>query len=118
STFFGQTNDLITDQKRISVGFEYIPEAMSIRSYLKRVKYRAGFHYENSYLKLNNHQINETGISFGAGFPFPKSKSTANFAVEFGRQGTTDYNLVKNDYTKISLYLNLYDYWFVKHKFD
>jgi len=56
STFFGQTNDLITDQKRISVGFEYIPEAMSIRSYLKRVKYRAGFHYENSYLKLNNQE--------------------------------------------------------------
>lgn len=118
STFFGQTNDLITDQKRISVGFEYIPEAMSIRSYLKRVKYRAGFHYENSYLKLNNHQINETGISFGAGFPFPKSKSTANIAVEFGKQGTTDYNLVRNNYTKISLYLNMYDYWFVKHKFD
>jgi len=57
-------------------------------------------------------------MSFGAGFPFPKSKSTANFALEFGQQGTTADKLVKNNYTKFSLYLNLYDYWFVKRKFD
>jgi len=67
---------------------------------------------------LNNHQVREFGISFGAGFPFPKSKSTANFAIELGKKGTTDDNLVRNNYTKISLYLNLYDYWFVKRKFD
>jgi hypothetical protein len=75
-------------------------------------------HYENSYLKLNNHQINEFGISFGAGLPFPKSKSTANFAIEFGKKGTTDYDLAKNNYAKFSLYLNFYDYWFIKRKFD
>lgn len=118
STFFGQTDPLITDQNRISAGVEYIPEALSIRSYLKRVRYRAGLHQENSYLKLNDHQIKEFGISFGAGFPLPKSKSTANFAVEFGKQGTTAYDLVKNNYMKFSFYLNLYDYWFMKRKFD
>jgi opacity protein-like surface antigen len=118
STFYGQSDELITNQSRISAGVEYIPEAFSIRSYLKRVKYRAGLHYENSYLKLNNHQIKDFGISFGAGIPFPKSKSTANLAVEFGKKGTTKDNLIRNNYTKLSLYLNLYDYWFVKRKFD
>jgi len=118
ATFFGKTDPLITDLSRISAGFEYIPEAFSIRSYLKRVKYRVGIHQENSYLKLNNHQIKEFGISFGAGIPFPKSKSTANFAVEFGKKGTTKDNLVRNNYAKLSLYLNLYDYWFVQRKFD
>lgn len=118
ATFFGKTDPLITDQSRISAGFEYIPEAFSIRSYLKRVKYRMGIHQESSYLKLNNHQIKEFGISFGAGIPFPKSKSTANFAVEFGKKGTTKDNLVRNNYAKLSLYLNLYDYWFVQRKFD
>ncbi|HAQ19003.1 MAG TPA: hypothetical protein DCR40_07185 [Prolixibacteraceae bacterium] len=118
ATFFGKTDELITDQSRISAGFEYIPEAFSIRSYLKRVKYRAGIHQENSYLKLNNKQIKEFGVSFGVGIPFPKSKSTANFAVEFGKKGTTKDNLIKNNYAKLSLYLNLYDYWFVQRKFD
>jgi hypothetical protein len=82
------------------------------------VKYRAGFHHEDSYLVLDNHQIKENGISFGLGLPFPKSKSTANLAIEFGKKGTTDFNLVKNNYTKVSLYLNFYDYWFIKRKFD
>jgi len=125
STFFGEKpynpitdNVELVNQNRISAGVEYIPEAYSIRSYMKRVRYRVGFHQESSYLKLNNHQIKELGMSFGAGFPFPKSKSTANFALEFGKQGTTADKLVRNNYTKFSIYLNLYDYWFVKRKFD
>lgn len=118
STFMGQPDELITNQSRISAGFEYIPQAMSIRSYLQRVRYRAGIHHENSYLMLNNKQIKEFGISFGAGFPLPKSKSTGNFAVEFGKKGTVKDNLVRENYMKLSLYLNFYDYWFVKRKFD
>ena len=118
STFFGRTDELITNQSRISAGFEYIPEALSIRSYLKRVKYRAGLHHEKSYLKLNDNHIQEIGISFGVGLPFPKSKSAANLAFEFGKQGTTKDDLARNNYAKFSIYLNLYDYWFMKRKFD
>ena len=125
ATFFGQKpynaatdNVELVDMSRISAGVEYIPEAMSIRSYMKRVKYRAGIHQGNSYLKLNGRQIKEFGVSLGAGFPFPKSKSTANFALEFGKQGTLADQLVRNNYTKFSLYLNFYDYWFMKRKFD
>jgi hypothetical protein len=118
STFFGKTDDYLTDRSRFSLGFEYIPEAFSIRSYMRRVRYRMGTHYENSYLVLNNKQIKEFGISFGAGFPLPKSKSTANFALEFGTEGTMEENLVKSRYVKFSLYFNLYDYWFMKRKID
>lgn len=125
ATFFGEKlynpatdNVELVNQSRISAGVEYIPEATSIRSYLKRVRYRAGLHEENSYIKLNGHQIKEFGVSLGVGFPFPKSKSTANFAVEFGKKGTLADNLIRDNYTKLSLYLNFYDYWFVKRKFD
>lgn len=108
----------VTNLTRISAGIEYIPDAFSIRSKLKRVKYRAGIHQENSYLDINNHQIKEIGISFGAGIPFPKSNSTANFAIEFGKKGTTNYNLVRQNYMKVSLYLNLWDRWFMKRQYD
>jgi len=125
ATFFGEKlydpatdNVELVNQSRISAGFEYIPEAFSIRSYYKRIRYRAGIHQENSYLKINDKQIKEIGVSFGVGIPFPKSKSTANFAVEFGKKGTTQDNLIKNNYAKLSLYLNLYDYWFIQRKFD
>ncbi len=118
STFFGQPDELITNMSRFSAGFEYIPEMFSIRSYMKRVKYRAGLHREQSYLILNGHQINEFGVSLGAGLPLPKTKSTANFGFEVGKEGTMEDELARNIYMKFSLYLNLYDYWFMKRKFD
>ena len=118
ATFYGDKDEMLTDQNRISAGVEYVPDALSIRSYFKRVKYRAGLHQDYSYLKVNNKQIKEFGISFGAGLPLPKSRSTANLALEFGKRGTTNYDLVKENYLKFSLYLNFYDYWFVKRKFD
>jgi hypothetical protein len=118
ASFPGKLDELTSDLDRYSAGIEFTPDATSIRSYLKRVKYRAGFHQENSYLKVNNHQIKEIGISFGAGLPFARSKSTANLAIEVGQRGTTDFDLVRNNYTKVSLYLNFYDYWFIKRKFD
>ncbi|MGE5394712.1 MAG: hypothetical protein ACM3P1_08195 [Candidatus Saccharibacteria bacterium] len=118
SSFPGKIDNLTSNLNRFSAGFEYTPDAFSIRSYFKRVKYRFGIHQESSYLKINNHQIRETGLSVGAGFPLPKSKSTANLAVEFGKKGTTSDNLIQNNYARFSLYLNFYDYWFVKRKFD
>ena len=108
----------LTNQTRISFGAEYIPEETSIRSYLKRIRYRAGFHHDKSYLKINNQQLNETGMSFGIGLPVGRSKSTINLGVEFGHRGTIKDNLIRENYTKISLYLTLVDRWFVQRKFD
>lgn len=118
ATFYGEKNNLLVNQSRMSAGIEYIPDALSIRNYFQRVRYRAGVHQENSYLKLNDQQIKEFGISFGVGLPITKTKSTANIAFELGTKGTKKDNLVKENYAKISIYLNLYDYWFVKRKFD
>ena len=116
--FYGSSLQELTNQTRISMGAEYIPEETSIRSYFKRVRYRAGVHLDKSYLKINNQQLNESGMSFGIGLPVTRSKSTLNLAVEFGHRGTMKDNLIRENYTKISLYLNLVDRWFVQRKFD
>ena len=116
--FFGQPVAELTNQNKVSLGVEYTPEETSIRSYLKRVKYRAGIHYDKSYLKINNQPLNESGMSFGIGLPVVRSRSTINLAVEFGRRGSINDNLIRENYTKISLYLNLLDRWFIQRKFD
>ncbi len=115
---FGNTVAELTNQRRFSIGGEFIPESTSIRSYLKKIKYRAGFHYEKSYLRINSQQINEIGMSFGLGLPVNRSKSTINLAFEFGRKGTVKKDLIRENYTKLSLYLNLHDTWFFQRKFD
>lgn len=116
--FFGATNPFLTDLDRYSFGIEFIPEKFSIRNYYQRIAYRAGFKFEESYLFINNHQINDVGISFGIGLPVFRSYSMVNFSTELGRRGTTTNNLVRENYLKMTLSINLYDQWFIKRKYD
>lgn len=116
--FFGASNPFVTDANKYSVGAEYIPEKYSIRNYVDRMAFRAGFRYEESYLQINGHQLNDIGISFGIGLPVFRSYSMVNVSAEIGKFGTKADNLVKENYLKMTLSVNLYDQWFIKRKFD
>jgi len=116
--FLGEKSDYLTDLDKFAVGAEWIPDKFSIKSFSSRVAYRLGFKYEQTYLMFNNRQINDFGITFGVGLPVYRSKSTINVAAEFGKKGTTDDNLVLEDYFRLNLMVNLYDLWFIKRRFD
>lgn len=118
AVFFDSKYPNLTDLNKFAVGAEWIPDRFSIRSYLNRIAYRAGLRFEKSYLKFDNQQINDFGISFGVGLPVYRSNSTINVAAEVGRRGTKDNNLVVENYAKLNLSVNLYDLWFIKRKFD
>ncbi len=114
---YNNIKDSLDDSWRLSVGFEIKPDFYSTK-YFKRVSYRAGVHYEQSYLNIRNENIDEFGISFGLGLPLRKSKSTLNLAIEFGKKGTIENGLIKENFTKISIGFSAYDYWFFKRKYD
>ena len=116
--FLNESYFFLTDRSIFSVGGEYIPEKFSIRSYTSRMAYRAGLRYEKTYLNIGNQQVNDFGISFGVGLPVYRSNSTVNVSAELGRRGSTSDNLVRENYIKLNLSVNLYDLWFVKRKFD
>ena len=118
ASFFGAPYVFLTDRSVIAVGGEYIPDKFSIRNYASRIAYRAGLNYENSYLLVNNQQVKDFGISFGVGLPVYRSNSTINVSAELGRRGSTKSNLVRENYIKLNLSVNLYDFWFVKRRFD
>lgn len=116
--FLGSTNKYLTDLSKFALGAEWIPDKFSIKSYISRIAYRAGIKYEQTYLIFNNRQINDFGITFGVGLPVYRSKSTINVAAEFGKKGTTEENLVLENYFRLNLMVNLYDLWFIKRRFD
>ncbi len=118
ATFFGEKSEFLTDLNKFAVGAEWIPDRTSMRSALKRVAYRAGFNYEQTYHSFDGHQINSFGISFGLGLPVYRSNSTINISAEFGRRGTTKYSLVREDYAKVNFSANLHDLWFIQRKID
>jgi hypothetical protein len=103
---------------KIGLGGYYIPKYNSFTNYWNRVTYRAGFNYENTGLVVRNESIMDYGINFGLGLPVPGSISKFNVGFEFGSRGTTNANLIKENYFNLFIGLNLNDKWFVKSKYN
>ena len=107
------------DTKSVLFGAEYIPDKFSNYSFLKRAEYRIGGHYGNNYLIINGEQINEYGASIGLGLPMPRTPSKVNLYIDYTRKyGSASSSLHSEDYLTIGISLNLYDWWFVKRKYE
>ncbi|OUS03531.1 hypothetical protein A9Q86_01050 [Flavobacteriales bacterium 33_180_T64] len=111
-------NANFVNASNISIGGFYIPDYISFSNYWKRVTYRAGFHFENTGLEINNEAVNEFGMSFGVGLPVGKVFSNTNIGFEFGRRGTTDQNLIQENFFNMNISLSLNDRWFEKRKYN
>lgn len=115
------TGTTFEDASTLSIGGFFIPKYNSFTSYWQRVVYRGGLRFENTGLKVQNESIKEFGIAFGIGIPVGTIKnpfSNANFGIEIGQRGTTNANLIKEDFVKFQLSLSLNDRWFSKRKYD
>jgi hypothetical protein len=102
----------------ISIGGFIIPKSDSFSSFWKRATYRAGVHFENTGLEINNETINEFGMSFGVGLPVGKWFSNVNLGLELGRRGTTNQNLIQENFVNFQLSMSLNDIWFEKRKYN
>ena len=105
-------NSNFENASNISIGGFYIPDNNSFGSYWKRVTYRAGFYAENTGIVINDEAINEFGISFGLGLPVGNVFSNANLGFELGRRGTTNQNLIQENFLSLKVSLSLNDRWF------
>ncbi|MCH5327653.1 MAG: hypothetical protein J1E02_01420 [Coprobacter sp.] len=120
--FAGRT-DVLNNRLKISVGGEYIPDYLS-RSYHKRMRYRAGAFYNQSYLRINDAangttaNMREAGVSCGLGLPIRSDKSVVNFALEYVNRNTTPQTLITENYLRISVSLTFNEFWFFKRQFE
>jgi hypothetical protein len=118
TSFMGQHEESLVNSSSLNVGLQYIPSHADFRNYLNRIHYRLGFHHANSYLELRGHQLTDQGITFGLGLPYRNTNTTFNFSVNLGRRGTTDQNLIRENYVIFNFSLSLFDYWFFQRRFD
>jgi len=93
-----------------------IPDASSLTSYWKRVKYRFGIKNEEKSIIVNNLPVNHFSLNLGLGLPL-SGLSKANFGLELGKIGNND-NTVKESYFALRLGLSLNDVWFIKRKYN
>lgn len=118
------TSGYAADTKSLLFGAEIIPEKYSNYSMLKRLEYRLGGHIGNNYFIYtdmlgNKEQLKEYGASFGIGIPMRRSLSKTNLFVDYTKKyGPSSGNLHTENYFTFGISLNLYDFWFVKRKYD
>jgi long-subunit fatty acid transport protein len=102
----------------VSLGGYYIPNYNSFSNYAKRIVYRGGLKYEKTGLMVNSESINDMGLTLGFGLPITGSFSNVNLGFELGKKGTTNANLVQENYANFSVSFSLNDKWFDKRKFN
>ena len=111
------TNDGMRRSVEVAAGGQFIPDATSVDSYLARVAYRLGFNYRNTPFAVSDQQISEFGIGFGLSLPV-SNLSSINLAFEIGNRGTTEQNLIRENYIRATLGVTFNDRWFVRRRFD
>ena len=114
---FGE-KDSLKNSWMVSLGAEFIPNNSAVSGYWKKVHYRVGARYNQTYLQLRNNQLTEFAGSFGFGLPLKRSKTVINLGFELGQRGTTQNNLIKEKFVRIILSLSVYESWFIKRRFD
>lgn len=107
-----------TDQDIFALGAEYVSNSNGYK-YGQRIRYRAGFNYDNGYLSINNSKIDGYTLTAGIGFPVGgRGNSLVNLSYGYGSKGQVQNVLVQENYHLLTLNLSLEDLWFIKRKIN
>ncbi|WP_374443888.1 hypothetical protein [Epilithonimonas sp.] len=119
--FLGQTLSY-QDSYRYSVGGWILPNFNDFRSYFSRVIYRYGAYYEKGNLNINGNSINKFAVTAGVTLPFEKSQinrmNSIDIGLEFGKRGTLDNNLIRQNFINLRVGINFADKWFAKRLYN
>ncbi|MGL1887694.1 MAG: hypothetical protein OCD76_14350 [Reichenbachiella sp.] len=108
--------DQLVDTWKYGVGLEWTPSRYS-EHFLKRVSYRTGAYYENSYLIVNDHQITKYAFTGGLALPL-KSGNTVNLSYQWINNGTTNYGLIQESTNQVTFNLSIRNRWFQRRKYN
>src|SRR5690606_10535178 len=101
---------------RAAVGGAFTPDPYAVDSFLKRLTYRMGLHYEKAPFLANNEQVKDFGINFG--LSLPAGRSSLDLAFSVGKRGNQSQNILEESYYKVYFGITLNDQWFIKPKYD
>jgi hypothetical protein len=105
------------DVHRFSIGLDYIPEPRIATSYFQRVNYQFGFMTSNSFIETAVIHPRDYAVTLGMGLPIMNG-SKINCAFEFGKTGTTQNGMIRENYGKIILNFNIMEGWFYHRKIN
>lgn len=119
---FEDNKGVFDNRYRLGGGVEFIPSYME-RAFFKRIRYRAGIHYGNSYQQVNTQEIGpgkrgykDYGASIGFGLPLVDNRSFLNLSFEYMRIKPQARSMIDEQYFKITVNYTFNEQWFYKFK--
>jgi hypothetical protein len=105
---------------KINLGGEYIPNFRS-NHFFKRMHYRAGLSYANSYIKIGDKGYKDYNVGLGLGIPMPDRRSLINLAFDYTLlkpdvKSNAIYTFIDERYFKITVSYTFNELWFFKRK--
>jgi hypothetical protein len=107
------------NSQRASVGFEISKKKTAYNTQFETSFLQTGLYYSKSYLIINGKPIEDMGITMGFGVNSKRSPLSLNVSLQYGIKGTTQNNLVKENYVGATFILSYRDFWYTRgRKFE
>ncbi len=113
--FNGVKSDNLRDLQKISGGIEYGKQDVRFGSFWEQIRIRGGLSFEQSQYEINGKGINQYAIYGGISLPL-SSTNSLNFGVQYGFRGTTESNLVKENFFNANVTISFGEIWFVREE--
>jgi len=120
---FGQKDTNLSNDFRVSIGGEYVPNINSPR-YLGHVAYRAGAYFHQTplvYTSAENGKkpVNDYGVTVGIGIPPARGTSSMNISAAFGKRGSLAVgHPLEELYVRLQVGVIINERWFVRRVVD
>lgn len=106
------------NSNKVAIGAEYAPNIGLTKNIFQRMVYQAGVKYEESYLKLNSTNLDGYAVTAGVEIPGRRTRTSLGLALEYGKRGSLQNGLIRENYFQLNLHLNMSDIWFVKPRYQ
>ncbi len=107
SSLLFEVNGDVNPSHLVGFGFEKVGTGGLYDPYHKKIALRGGVGYEYLSLDAANHYF----LAVGTGLPLGRRGGNLNVAVAYGHRGSTEINLISEDYVKLSLSLTGVGNW-------
>ena len=110
--FDGKYSNNLKDLSKYSLGFEYKNKALGMHpTTFEQMAFRVGASYEETQYTFNGININQYSLHSGVTIPFGDI-NLMDISIAIGTRGTTDSNLIKEEFIKAAFTLTLGELWF------
>jgi hypothetical protein len=118
ATGYKGTDFSSTDASSYSIGVRHQPNKQGVFGITQGVGLYAGFNLENSYLVIDNYQLQSKSFSVGASFPSKNTLNVYSLGLKVGTRGEAVYPLVKENFIQFNFTLSLGSYFLKGPRYD